>query len=61
MTTRFIKAVSRDVDDLFDNTSSVEEVVHWMVKRLRYARTPKAEDLAKDPHVKYQWYNLTKL
>ena len=51
MTTRFIKTVSGDVDDLFDNTSTVAEVVCWMVKRLRYARTPEAEDLAKDPHV----------
>ena len=51
MTTRFINAVSGDVDDLLDNTCSVAEVTHWIVERLRYARTPKVENLMQEPHV----------
>ena len=49
MTTRFIKAVSADVDDVLDNTCSVAEVTCWIVERLRYARTLKAENLTKEP------------
>ena len=50
MTTRFIKAVSEGVDDLLDITCSVVEVTHWIVERLMYAKTPKAENLAKEPY-----------
>ena len=40
MTIRFIKAVSEDVDDLFDNACSVADVKCWIVERLIYAKTP---------------------
>ena len=39
MTTRFFKAISEDVDDLLDNTSSVADVECWIEKRLIYAKT----------------------
>ena len=53
MTTRFFKAISEDVDDLLDNTSSVADVECWIEERLIYAKKPKAknENLTKDPHV----------
>ena len=53
MTTRFFKAISEDVDDLLDNTSSVADVECWIEERLKYAKNPKAKNknLTKDPHV----------
>ena len=53
MTTKFLKAISEDVDDLLDNTSSVADVECWIDERLVYAKNPKAKNktLTKDPHV----------
>ena len=39
MTTRFLKAISEDVDDFLDNTSSVADVKCWIEERLMYAKT----------------------
>ena len=56
MTTRFLKAISEDVDDLLDNTSSVTDVEQWIEERLMYAKTPKDKNknLTKDPQCQYQ-------
>ena len=53
MTKKFLKAISKDVDDLLDNSSSVANVGHWREERLVYAKNPKAknENLTEDPHV----------
>ena len=51
MTTKFLKAISEDVDDLLDNTSSVADVKCWLVERLMYAKNPKTKTLTKDPYV----------
>ena len=49
----FMKAVSEDVDDLFDNTCSAADVRCWLVKKYMYAKSQKAKNknLTKDPHV----------
>ena len=51
-TTRFLKTISEDVDDLLNNTSSVADVKCCIAKRLMYAKNLKAKTLTKDPHVK---------
>ena len=50
---RFMKAVSEDVDDLFDNTCSAADVRCWLAKKYMYVKCQKAEteNLTKDPHV----------
>ena len=52
-TTRFIKAVFEDIDDLFDNTYSPEEVKCWLAKKDRQVKNQKAENenSTEDPHV----------
>ena len=53
MKLKFLKAISEDVDDLLDNTSSVADVEYWIEERLVNAKNPKAKNknLTKDPHV----------
>ena len=46
-----MKAVSGDVDDLFDNACSVADVNHWIAERPMYAKNLKAKTLTKDSHV----------
>ena len=46
-----MKAVSEDVDDLFDNACSVADVNHWIAERLMYAKCQKTKTWTKDPLV----------
>ena len=46
-----MKAVSEDVDDLFDNACSVADVNHWIAGRLMYAKCQKTKTWTKDPLV----------
>ena len=51
--TKFIKAVSEDIDDLFDNTCSLAEVRCWLEKKYMQVKNQKAENenSTEDPHV----------
>ena len=44
-----MKAVSEDVDDLFDNACSVADLNHWIAERLMYANFQKTKTWTKDP------------
>ena len=50
---RFIKAVTEDIDDLFDNTCSLAEVRCWLAKKYLKVKDQKAENenFTEDPHV----------
>ena len=54
ITERFIKAVTEDIDDLFDNTCSPAEVRCWLAKKYVQVKDQKAENenSTEDPHVK---------
>ena len=53
ITERFIKAVTEDIDDLFDNTCSLAEVRYWLAKKYIQVKDQKAENenSTEDPHV----------
>ena len=42
-----MKAVSEDVDDLFDNACSVADVNQWIAERLMYAKCQKTKTWTK--------------
>ena len=44
ITTRFIKAVTEDIDDLFDNTCSLAEVRCWLAKKYIQVKDQKVEN-----------------
>ena len=46
-----MKAVSEDVDDLFDDACSVADVNCWIAERLMYAKCQKTKTLTKHLHV----------
>ena len=53
MTERFIKAVSENIDDLFDNTCPPAEIRCWLAKKYVEVKDQKAENenFTEDPHV----------
>ena len=51
ITERFIKAVTEDIHDLFDNTCSLAEVRCWLAKKYMQVKDHKAENSTGDPHV----------
>ena len=53
ITERFIKAVTEDIDDLFDSTCSPAEVKCWLAKKYNQVKDQKAENenSTEDPHV----------
>ena len=53
ITERFIKVVSEDIDDLFDNTCSLAEARCWLAKKYIQVKDQKAENenSTVDPHV----------
>ena len=53
MTERFMKAVTEDIDDLFDNTCSPAEVRCWLAKKYIQVKDQKAEyeNSMGDPHI----------
>ena len=50
---RFIKALTEDIDDLFDNTCSLAELRCWLAKKYMQVKDQKAENenSTEDPHV----------
>ena len=44
ITERFLKAVTEDIDDLFDNTCSLAEVRCWLAKKYMQVKDQKAEN-----------------
>ena len=49
MTIRFMKAVSEDVNDLFENACSLADVKCYIVERLMYAKTQRLKHWQKTP------------